>query len=110
MDRSGRKLPFLNPVAIRLILGWWINKHRERGVSALAELTAELEEGRKAGPETGFPAPDVPVDGEEDPHPENPGRSRERWWTLPGSQEPMAQLGDVQEIGNIGCAFTHCRA
>ncbi len=44
--RSGRKkLHFLNPVPIRLIHDRWIGKYRERQVSALADLKAELEEG-----------------------------------------------------------------
>ena len=43
--RSGRqKLHFLNPVPIRLIHDRWIDKYRERQVSALAELKSELEE------------------------------------------------------------------
>jgi DNA-binding transcriptional ArsR family regulator len=43
--RSGReKLHFLNPVPIRLIHDRWINKYRERQVSALADLKRELEE------------------------------------------------------------------
>ena len=43
--RSGReKLHFLNPVPIRLIHDRWIDKYRERQVSALAELKHELEE------------------------------------------------------------------
>ena len=43
--RSGReKLHFLNPVPIRLIHDRWIDKYRERRVSALAELKTELEE------------------------------------------------------------------
>ena len=42
--RSGReKLHFLNPVPIRLIHDRWIDKYRERQVSALVELTTELE-------------------------------------------------------------------
>jgi DNA-binding transcriptional ArsR family regulator len=42
--RSGReKLHFLNPVPIRLIHDRWIDKYRERQVSALAELKTELE-------------------------------------------------------------------
>ena len=42
--RSGReKLHFLNPVPIRLIHDRWIDKYRERRVSALAELKTELE-------------------------------------------------------------------
>jgi DNA-binding transcriptional ArsR family regulator len=43
--RSGReKLHFLNPVPIRLIHDRWIGKYREREVSALLALKAELEE------------------------------------------------------------------
>ena len=43
--RSGReKLHFLNPVPIRLIHDRWIDKYRERQVSALAQLKTELEE------------------------------------------------------------------
>jgi DNA-binding transcriptional ArsR family regulator len=43
--RSGReKLHFLNPVPIRLIHDRWIDKYRERRVSALAELKHQLEE------------------------------------------------------------------
>jgi hypothetical protein len=43
--RSGReKLHFLNPVPIRLVHDRWIDKYRERQVSALADLKAELEE------------------------------------------------------------------
>src|SRR6266571_2509540 len=43
--RSGReKLHFLNPVPIRLIHDRWIDKYRERHLSALAELKTELEE------------------------------------------------------------------
>src|SRR5206468_6552748 len=42
--RSGReKLHFLNPVPIRLIHDRWIDKYRERQVSALADLKTELE-------------------------------------------------------------------
>jgi DNA-binding transcriptional ArsR family regulator len=42
--RSGReKLHFLNPVPIRLIHDRWIDKYRERQVSALADLKRELE-------------------------------------------------------------------
>ena len=42
--RSGReKLHFLNPVPIRLIHDRWIDKYRERQVSALADLKSELE-------------------------------------------------------------------
>jgi DNA-binding transcriptional ArsR family regulator len=43
--RSGReKLHYLNPVPIRLIHDRWIDKYRERQVSALAYLKSELEE------------------------------------------------------------------
>ena len=43
--RSGReKLHFLNPVPIRLVHDRWIDKYRERQVSALAALKTELEE------------------------------------------------------------------
>ena len=43
--RQGReKLHFLNPVPIRLIHDRWIDKYRERQVSALVDLKAELEE------------------------------------------------------------------
>jgi DNA-binding transcriptional ArsR family regulator len=43
--REGRqKLHFLNPVPIRLIHDRWIDKYRERQVSALADLKHELEE------------------------------------------------------------------
>ena len=42
--RQGReKLHFLNPVPIRLIHDRWIDKYRERRVSALADLKHELE-------------------------------------------------------------------
>ena len=42
--RSGReKFHFLNPVPIRLIHNRWIDKYRERQVSALADLKHELE-------------------------------------------------------------------
>jgi DNA-binding transcriptional ArsR family regulator len=42
--RSGReKLHFLNPVPIRLIHDRWIDKYRERRVSALVDLKTELE-------------------------------------------------------------------
>ena len=42
--REGRqKLHYLNPVPIRLIHDRWIDKYRERQVSALANLKAELE-------------------------------------------------------------------
>ena len=44
--REGRqKLHYLNPVPIRLIHDRWIDKYRERRVSALAELKQDLEEG-----------------------------------------------------------------
>jgi DNA-binding transcriptional ArsR family regulator len=43
--RSGRKkLHFLNPVPIRQIYDRWIDKYRERQVSALIDLKHELEE------------------------------------------------------------------
>ena len=43
--RSGReKLHFLNPVPIRLVHDRWIDKYRERRVSALADLKTQLEE------------------------------------------------------------------
>lgn len=42
--RSGReKLHYLNPVPIRLIHDRWIDKYREREVSALLALKADLE-------------------------------------------------------------------
>ncbi len=42
--RAGReKRHFLNPVPIRLIHDRWIDKYRERHVSALANLKAKLE-------------------------------------------------------------------
>jgi DNA-binding transcriptional ArsR family regulator len=42
--RSGRKkYHYLNVVPIRLIHDRWIDKYRERQVSALAELKADLE-------------------------------------------------------------------
>ena len=42
--RSGReKLHFLNPVPIRLIHDRWIDKYREREVSALLALKIELQ-------------------------------------------------------------------
>jgi DNA-binding transcriptional ArsR family regulator len=42
--RSGReKLHYLNPVPIGLIYDRWINKYRERQVSALVDLKSELE-------------------------------------------------------------------
>ena len=43
-QRSGReKLHFLNPVPIRLIHDRWIDKYRERQISALADLKNEME-------------------------------------------------------------------
>jgi DNA-binding transcriptional ArsR family regulator len=43
--RSGReKLHYLNPVPIRLIHDRWIDKYRERRVSALVDLKTQLEE------------------------------------------------------------------
>jgi DNA-binding transcriptional ArsR family regulator len=43
--RQGRqKLHFLNPVPIRVIHDRWIDKYRERHVSALIDLRTELEE------------------------------------------------------------------
>ena len=42
--RGREKLHFLNPVPIRLIHDRWIDKYRERRVSALADLKTELEE------------------------------------------------------------------
>lgn len=43
--RSGReKLHYLNPMPIRSIHDRWIDKYRERYVSALADLKNELEE------------------------------------------------------------------
>jgi DNA-binding transcriptional ArsR family regulator len=48
--RSGReKLHFLNPVPIRLIHDRWIDKYREREVSALADLKARLETDTREG-------------------------------------------------------------
>jgi DNA-binding transcriptional ArsR family regulator len=45
--RVGReKLHYLNPVPIRLIHDRWIDKYRERQVSALAMLKHELEKKR----------------------------------------------------------------
>ncbi len=42
--KEGRsKLHFLNPVPIRLIHDRWIDKYRERQVSALADLKHQLE-------------------------------------------------------------------
>ena len=44
--RTGReKLPFPNPVPIRLIHDRWIDKYTERRVSALADLKHSLEGG-----------------------------------------------------------------
>lgn len=44
-QRSGReKLHYLNPVPIQLIHDRWIDKFRERHVSALTELKTKLEE------------------------------------------------------------------
>src|SRR5262245_38878672 len=49
-QRSGReKLHFLNAVPIRLIHDRWIDKYRERQVSALADLKTSLE-GKKCLP------------------------------------------------------------
>jgi DNA-binding transcriptional ArsR family regulator len=46
--RSGReKLHFLNAVPIRMIHDRWIDKYREREVSALLALKAELEDKDK---------------------------------------------------------------
>ncbi len=43
-QRAGReKRHFLNPVPIRLIHDRWIDKYRERQVSALVELKTQLE-------------------------------------------------------------------
>ena len=43
--RQGReKLHYLNPVPIRLIHDRWIDKYRERQVSALTDLKSELED------------------------------------------------------------------
>jgi DNA-binding transcriptional ArsR family regulator len=43
--RSGReKLHFLNAVPIRLIHDRWIDKYRERHISALVDLKTQLEE------------------------------------------------------------------
>jgi DNA-binding transcriptional ArsR family regulator len=45
--RSGReKLHFLNPVPIRQIHDRWIDKYRERHVSALTDLKTQLEKKR----------------------------------------------------------------
>jgi len=42
--RAGReKWHFLNPVPIRLIHDRWIDKYKERQISALADLKAEME-------------------------------------------------------------------
>jgi DNA-binding transcriptional ArsR family regulator len=47
--RRGReKLHFLNEVPIQLIHDRWIDKYRERQVSALADLKYELEEEEQA--------------------------------------------------------------
>lgn len=44
-QRSGReKFHYLNPVPIQLIHDRWIDKFRERHVTALTELKAKLEE------------------------------------------------------------------
>jgi DNA-binding transcriptional ArsR family regulator len=46
--RSGReKLHFLNPVPIRMIHDRWIDKYREREVSALLALKTDLEQKDK---------------------------------------------------------------
>jgi DNA-binding transcriptional ArsR family regulator len=46
--RSGReKLHFLNAVPIRMIHDRWIDKYREREVSALLALKAELEDRKR---------------------------------------------------------------
>jgi DNA-binding transcriptional ArsR family regulator len=46
--RSGReKLHFLNPVPIRMIHDRWIDKYREREVSALVALKTDLEKKDK---------------------------------------------------------------
>jgi DNA-binding transcriptional ArsR family regulator len=43
--KSGReKLHFLNPVPIRMIHDRWIDKYRERQVSALADLKRRVED------------------------------------------------------------------
>jgi len=42
--RGREKLHFLNPVPIRLIHDRWIDKYREREVSALLNLKASLED------------------------------------------------------------------
>lgn len=45
--RSGReKLHYLNPVPIRIIHDRWIDKYKERQVSALANLKSQLEEAK----------------------------------------------------------------
>ncbi len=42
--RSGReKLHYLNPVPIRMMHDRWIDKYRERDVSALVDLKTQLE-------------------------------------------------------------------
>jgi len=42
--RGREKLHFLNPVPIRLIHDRWIDKYREREVSALLDLKTSLED------------------------------------------------------------------
>jgi DNA-binding transcriptional ArsR family regulator len=45
--RAGReKLHYLNPVPIRLIHDRWIDKYKERQVSALVDLKSQLEEAK----------------------------------------------------------------
>ena len=45
--RSGReKLHYLNPVPIRIMHDRWIDKYKERHVSALANLKSQLEEAK----------------------------------------------------------------
>jgi DNA-binding transcriptional ArsR family regulator len=44
LRRGREKLHVLNPVPIRLIHDRWIDKYRERRVSALLDLKIELEE------------------------------------------------------------------
>jgi len=41
--RGRKKLHFLNPVPIRLLHDRWIDKYREREVSALLDMKDELE-------------------------------------------------------------------
>ena len=48
LKKGREKLHYLNPVPIRLIHDRWIDKYRERQVSALADLKAELE-GKETG-------------------------------------------------------------